>query len=64
MNGGGCSHFMTIEDASTAMCGNQGCIMCEDVKANIHRIMEFCQRDNKVGGVSFLLNQGSHIVLY
>ncbi|PUU79062.1 hypothetical protein B9Z19DRAFT_1064536 [Tuber borchii] len=63
VNGGGCSHMMTIEDASTAMCGNQGCIRCGDVMANLHRIVEFCQRDGKVGGVSFL-DQGSHIVLY
>ena len=54
---------MTIEDASAAMCGNQGCIMCEEVLENIHRIVEFCQRNNKAGGVSFL-DQGSHIVLY
>ncbi|PUU79063.1 hypothetical protein B9Z19DRAFT_1125674 [Tuber borchii] len=63
VNGGGCSHMMTIEDASTAMCGNQGCIMCEDVYSNIHRIVEFCKRGNKAGGASFL-DQGSHIVLY
>jgi len=54
---------MTIEDASTALCGNQGCIKCEDVKANLHTIVEFCLRDNKVGGVVFL-DQGSHVVLY
>ena len=54
---------MTVEDASTAMCGNQGCIMCEEVLENVHRIVEFCQKGNKAGGVSFL-DQGSHIVLY
>ncbi|PUU79052.1 hypothetical protein B9Z19DRAFT_1064526 [Tuber borchii] len=63
VNGGGCSHMMTVGDASTAMCGNQGCIVCEDVYSNIYRIVEFCQRDGKVGGVSFL-DQGSHLVLY
>ncbi|PUU79053.1 hypothetical protein B9Z19DRAFT_1064527 [Tuber borchii] len=63
VSGGGCSHVMTIEDASTAICGNQGCIMCEDMLANIYRIAKVCQRDNKAGGVSFL-DQGSHIVLY
>jgi len=63
VNGGGCSHLMTIEDASTAICGREGCIRCEDVASNVNRIVEYCQGDNKAGGVSFL-DQGSHIVLY
>ena len=62
-NGGGCSHLMTVEDASTAICGREGCIRCEDVASNVNRIVEYCQGDNKAGGVSFL-GQGSHIVLY
>ena len=62
-SGGGCSHFMTIEDASTAMCGDQGCIRCEEVLDNIHTIVQFCAKNNKVGGVVFL-DQGSHIILY
>jgi len=55
--------MITIEDASTALCGNQGCIRCEDMRSNVYRIVELCKRDNKAGGISFL-DQGSHIVLY
>ncbi|KAG0133578.1 hypothetical protein HOY82DRAFT_604210 [Tuber indicum] len=63
VDGGGCSHIMTVEDASTAICGNQGCIRCEDLAMNIYRIGNYCLRDSRAGGVSYL-NQGSHVVLY
>jgi len=64
VSGGGCSHMMTIEDASVAFCGNEGCIKCEDMRSNVYKIVDFCKRDNKAGGVSFFVHQGNHVVLY
>jgi len=55
--------MMTIEDASTALCGNEGCIKCEEVRDNLYKIVNYCKKDNKAGGVAFL-DQGCHIVLY
>jgi len=63
VSGGGCSHMITVEDASAAICGREGCIRCEDMTDNVLRIVGICKRDNKAGGVSYL-DQGSHIVLY
>ncbi|KAG0125331.1 hypothetical protein HOY82DRAFT_616754 [Tuber indicum] len=63
VNGGGCSLVMTIDDASTAICGAQGCIKCDDLAWDIVRIGNDCLRNDRAGGVSYL-DQGSHIVVY
>jgi len=55
--------MMTIEDASTALCGREACIRCEDMRGSVYRIALFCEKGNRAGGVSFL-DQGSHVVLY
>ncbi|KAG0634375.1 hypothetical protein HOY80DRAFT_986631 [Tuber brumale] len=62
-NGGDCSHIMTIDDASTAICGEQGCISCDYLGWNIMTIGKECLRDDRAGGVSYL-SQGRHIVVY
>ncbi|RPB03661.1 hypothetical protein L873DRAFT_1840892 [Choiromyces venosus 120613-1] len=64
VSGGDCSHVMTIEDADTALCGNKGCIACEEMQANLYRIVQYCKWMNKAGGVSFLYNEQIHIVVY
>ncbi|KAG0638234.1 hypothetical protein HOY80DRAFT_1137742 [Tuber brumale] len=62
-NGGGCTHLGTTNDASTALCGNLGCINCAQYGGYLYKLVDYCTRDNKAGGVVFL-HQGSHIVVY
>ncbi|KAG0125322.1 hypothetical protein HOY82DRAFT_616745 [Tuber indicum] len=62
-SGGGCTHMMTVEDASAAICGNQGCINCAEFARYLYKLVEYCPWNNKAGGVIFL-HQGSHIVVY
>lgn len=62
-HGGGCSHLLTVGEASCAMCGRQECFMCNIVAANLQYIAQICEQKGRAGGVSYF-PQGTHVVLY